>query len=86
MRILLGTENAKDIIVFVYGFAVISSLLLVPPVCVGVSELARDWGGVYVAAVHIGVVDVFLGEKAPLGVGEGGGGAEKAGWGSRGRD
>lgn len=61
-----------------HWFAIISSFLLIPPVGIGVAELARDAGWVYVAAVHVGVFDVFLGEVAMLGArDEGDGGAEE---------
>ena len=37
MRVLFGREDAEDIVVFVNGFAVVASLLLVPPIAVGVA-------------------------------------------------
>ena len=72
MCILMGRKHAKDIIVFMYRLTVIAPFLLIPPVGVGISELAGDPRGVDVATVHVGIVDVFLGEVAYLwAVGEG---------------
>jgi hypothetical protein len=54
--VLLRGEDAEDVVVLVDGFAVVAALLLVPPVAVGVAELALDGqggseGGVGVVAV-----------------------------------
>ncbi len=51
MSVLFGGENAEDIVVFVDGFSEVPSLLLVPPVGVGVAEMAGYGRGVDVAAV-----------------------------------
>lgn len=61
-----------------YGLAIVAPFLLIPPVGVGITELAGNCRRVDIAAVHIGVLDVGLGEVADLwAVGEGGyGGAE----------
>lgn len=44
-------EDAQLVVVLVAGFAVVSSVLLVPPVAVRVAELSLDWGGLDVASV-----------------------------------
>lgn len=46
-----GRKDAQDVVVLVDGLAVVAALLLVPPVGVGVAELALDGWGVDVAAV-----------------------------------
>lgn len=48
MGVFVGGEHAQDVVIFVYGFPKVSTLLLVPPVAVGVAELAllRGWVGV----------------------------------------
>jgi hypothetical protein len=51
MGILLRTENSQDFILLVNWLAEIPPLLLVPPVGIGVSELALDSGRVLVAAI-----------------------------------
>ena len=78
MCIVLWRKHAKDIIILMYGLAVIATFLLIPPVGVGVTKLAGNCRGVEVATVHVWVLDVGLGEMADLwAVGEGGdGGAE----------
>lgn len=40
MSVLLGTENTKNIVVLVDWLAKVTSFLLIPPVGVGVAELA----------------------------------------------
>ena len=40
MPILLQTEHAENVIVFMNGFAEITSLLLVPPIAIRISELS----------------------------------------------
>ena len=85
MGVLLWRKHAKNIIVFMYRLTVIAPFLLVPPVGVGISELTGDPGGVDVAPVHVGIVDVGFGEIADLwAVGEGfDGGAQELGKRSR---
>ena len=51
VRILVRGEHAEDIVVFVHGFAVVAPLLLVPPVAVGVAELAFLWDWIDIAAI-----------------------------------
>lgn len=51
IRVLFRTQHAKDIIVFVDGFAIISPFLLIPPVAVRVSKLPILSRRVDVAAV-----------------------------------
>ena len=51
MRVLFGRKDAEDIIVFVNGFAVVASLLLVPPIAIGVAELALLRWGLDITAV-----------------------------------
>ena len=56
-----------------YRLAVVAPFLLVPPVGVGITELAGDTRRIDVAPVHVGVFDVGLGEMADLwAAGEGG--------------
>ena len=85
MRVLLWRKHAKNIIVFMYRLTVIAPFLLIPPVGVGISELTGDPGGVDIAPVHVGIVDVGFGEIADLwAVGEGfDGGAQDLGKRSR---
>lgn len=49
--VLVRREDAQLVIVLVAGFAVVSPILLVPPVAVRVAELSLDWGGLNVASV-----------------------------------
>lgn len=49
--ILLGTENAQNFVLFVNWFAEVTSLLLIPPVAIGVSEGTLHTGRVLVAAI-----------------------------------
>lgn len=51
MVVWLRTEDSQDIIVLVDWFAEVSSLLLVPPAAVGVSELTFHRRGVLVVAI-----------------------------------
>lgn len=51
MCVLFGRKNAHDIVVFVHWLAIIASFLLVPPVGVGITELALDWRRIDVAAI-----------------------------------
>jgi len=49
--VLFRSEDSKNIVIFVDWFAVVTSLLLVPPVAVGVTELSLDGGRVDVPAI-----------------------------------
>lgn len=51
MCILLGTEDAEDFILLVNGLAKIPSLLLIPPVAVGVSESTLHTRGILITSV-----------------------------------
>lgn len=51
VRVLFRREHAQDIVVLVHGLAVVAPLLLVPPVGVGVTELALLGRRVDVATV-----------------------------------
>lgn len=51
MRMLLQTEHAQNVIVFVNRFSEVASLLLVPPIAIRVSELPRLPRRVDVAAI-----------------------------------
>lgn len=51
MSVLLWGEYAQDIVVFVNRFSKVPSLLLIPPVGVGVAQMAGYGWGVDVAAV-----------------------------------
>ena len=51
MCVAVRRKHAEDIIVFMDGFPVVPSLLLIPPIGVGVTELARYCWGVDVAAI-----------------------------------
>lgn len=51
MGVLVGGEDAEDVVVLVDELAEVAALLLVPPVGVGVAELALLGRGVGVAAV-----------------------------------
>ena len=60
MGILFRGEHAEDVVVFVDGFAVVATFLLVPPVAVRVAELPLLGGWVDVTAV-LRVWSVFPG-------------------------
>lgn len=49
--ILFGTEDTENFVLLVNGLAEVSSLLLVPPIAVGVSEGALNTGRVLVVVV-----------------------------------
>lgn len=66
MDVYVGREHAENIVVFVEGFAEVATFLFVPPVGVGVAELTFFGWGVDVAAVHVGVIDVGLGDASDL--------------------
>ena len=51
MCVLVRTKHAEDILILVNWLAEITALLLVPPVTIGVPELALDAGRIDVAAV-----------------------------------
>lgn len=51
MSVLLRAENSQDIIVFVNRLSKVTSLLLIPPLGIGVAELAFDSGRVGVVSV-----------------------------------
>lgn len=51
MGVLLRAENAQDIIVFMNRLSKVTSLLLIPPLGIGVAELALDSGRVGVVSV-----------------------------------
>ncbi len=63
MCVQLWREHAQDIVVFMDRFSKVPSLLLVPPVGVGVAELAGDGWGVDVAAILGGETSVRLVES-----------------------
>ena len=85
MCILFRGKHAKNIVVFVYRLAVVAAFLLVPPVGVGITELARDCRGIDVAAIHVGILDIGLREVADLWVVDEGadGRAQQSGQGPR---
>lgn len=51
MGVLLGTEDVEDIVVLMKRFAKVPSLLLVPPLAVGISECPLHARGVGIVAV-----------------------------------
>jgi len=51
MCVFLGGEDAEDVVVFVDGLAVVSSLLLVPPIRIRIALGALDWYRIFVAAI-----------------------------------
>lgn len=60
VRVFFGGEHAVNVVVLVDGLAVVASFLLVPPVAIGVTELALQRGRVDVAAIlrHASVMTV----------------------------
>lgn len=44
-------EHSEDIVVFVYRFAIVSALLLIPPDCIRVAKLASDGRRVGITSV-----------------------------------
>lgn len=65
VRVGLGGEEAESVVVLVDGLAKVTTLLLVPPIAVGVTEGALDCRRVYVAAVLFTSRSI----DAPIGVG-----------------
>lgn len=57
MSVLLRAENAQDIIVLVNGLSKVTPLLFIPPLGIGVAELAFDRG-------RVGVVSVLQRQRA----------------------
>lgn len=51
MRMLLQTEHAENVIIFVNRFPEIASLLFIPPITIWVSELSRLPRRVDIAAI-----------------------------------
>ena len=51
MCVLIRTEDTKDVVILVDRLAEIASLLLIPPVTIGIAELALYCGRVDVATV-----------------------------------
>ncbi|KAL8933278.1 MAG: hypothetical protein Q9211_005870, partial [Gyalolechia sp. 1 TL-2023] len=54
MRVFVGGEDAEDVVIFVDGFPEVAPFLLVPPVGVGVAELALLGRRLDVAAILYG--------------------------------
>ena len=64
MRVFVRTEHAKDIMVLMNWLAEVAALLLVPPVTIGVAELALYRGRIDVAAV---LDNRWSGDMNPMG-------------------
>jgi hypothetical protein len=60
MGILLGTENAQNLVLLMDGFAKVPPFLLIPPVAVRVSECTLDAGRVLVTTV------LYRNERQPI--------------------
>ena len=73
MRVRVRGKNAQDVVVFVDGLAVVAAFLLVPPVGVGVAELALYGRWIGVISVLILIVMVRAAVWLVGGSGERGG-------------
>jgi hypothetical protein len=62
--VFMGREQTENIVVLVYRLAKVSSLLLVPPVGIGIAKLSGHSGRVYVAAILLSfpLLAMILGE------------------------
>lgn len=50
MRVLFDAKNPQEVIVFMNRFPKVPSLLLIPPIAIGISERTLDRRGILVGA------------------------------------
>lgn len=51
MCVLVRTEYAQDVVIFMNGFAIIAALLFIPPVAIGITKLSFFRRRIDVAAI-----------------------------------
>jgi len=60
MSVFLWREQSEEIVVFMYWLAIVTAVLLVPPICSRVAELAFDRWGADVASVLLSAMSVQM--------------------------